>query len=441
MEDPIAARVPGPAGHSSHPGQAPPARAGRDGLHRPEVDAPSLPGLGMPPATAPGCADAGAASLSPPRAGRRARPGRSPERLAEPGAACIAPPRMKGGPDRRPDPAGELLVGESAAMATLRDTVRRVAPSEATVLISGPTGAGKENVARALHLLSARATCPFVAINCGAIPADLAEAELFGAEAGAFTGALRARAGALEQAHGGPLFLDELGELTLPLQVKLLRVLETREVTRLGGSRPRRLDVRIVAATNRDLEAEVGAGRFRADLYWRLAVIHLPVPALAERSADVPALIAHFAARRGAALKLTACGAARLAAHPWPGNVRELRNLAERALALGETQLSAESLERLMPRRRLANDPWAEPAREQAPGHGRLPAAFADARPLEPMALKALLREAEAALIAQALEASGGTVAGAGRMLGLKRTTLVEKMKRMGLKPPANEAA
>lgn len=352
------------------------------------------------------------------------------------------------------DPAAELLVGESPAILALRDMIRRVAASDATVLVSGPTGAGKENVARALHLLSPRATCPFVALNCGAIPAELAESELFGAEAGAFTGASRARAGAFEQAHGGTLFLDELGELPPTLQVKLLRALESREICRLGGGAPRRLDVRVIAATNRDLEAEVSAGRFRADLYWRLAVICLDVPPLADRPEDLPALLAHLAAKAGGRLELSPCGAAALAAHDWPGNVRELRNFAERLLALGETRVDDALVARHLGRRRsgapategLPGAPWPMVSRSASQMSSptppaQLPPAFADAAPLEPVRLKTLLREAEAAMIAQALEAAGGTIAEAGRMLGMKRTTLIEKMKRMGLRPPANEAA
>jgi DNA-binding NtrC family response regulator len=336
----------------------------------------------------------------------------------------------------------DLLIGASPQIRELRAVIRQVASRNATVLVSGPTGAGKENVARALHLLSPRATCPFVALNCGAIPAELAESELFGAEAGAFTGSTRARPGALEQAHGGTLFLDELGELPLALQVKLLRVLETRELVRLGGSQPRRVDIRIVAASNRDLEAEVAAGRFRADLYWRLAVVCLEIPPLRQRREDVPLLLAHFAARAGQGLHLAPCGREALLAHDWPGNVRELRNFTERALAFGHQRVDATVAAVLLRPLRAASGEAGQTA-----GSAGLrtpaarPAGFADAVPLEGMALKALLREAEAALIAQALEASGGTVSSAGRLLGMKRTTLVEKMKRMGLRAPANEAA
>jgi DNA-binding NtrC family response regulator len=341
---------------------------------------------------------------------------------------------------RRADPVA--LVGGSLAMQQLRQLIGRVAPLGATVLVTGPTGAGKEVVARALHAGSPRAARRFEAINCGAIPRELAEAELFGAEAGAFTGAARARPGRFELADGGTLFLDEIGELPLDLQVKLLRVLETRTVERLGGGRPTAVDVRIVAATNIDLEEAVANGSFRADLYWRLAVVPVEVAGLAERPDDVVALVMHFARGARASLTLTADAESLLRAHPWPGNVRELRNFVERALALGERHLDAAATRRLLaPRRRpvgewLAAPPTAGPSRP-AP----LPAAFNELGRLRPTALKALLAEAEAALIVEALSASGGGIAGAGRLLGIKRTTLTEKMRRMGLKAAANEAA
>lgn len=333
------------------------------------------------------------------------------------------------------------LVGTSEAMRRLRADVARFAMSAAPVLVLGPSGAGKENVARALHAGSARSAAAFEALNCAAIPADLAEAELFGADAGAFTGASRPRAGRIEQADGGTLFLDEIGDMPLSLQAKLLRVLETGEVVRLGGSRPIPVDVRLVAATHVDLEAAVAEGRFRADLYWRLAVLFLDVPPLADRLDDIPALIAHFSARQRQRLHLTDCGAAALAAHGWPGNVRELRNLVERALALDERCLDASAVSRLLRPRRRPVDAWLSdrPGQRLTPAMPALPAE--GTKPLAPLSLKALLAEAEAALIAQALEAAGGTVAESARRLGVKRTTLVEKMKRMGLKPPANEAA
>ena len=329
------------------------------------------------------------------------------------------------------------LVGQSPAMAALRADVAQVAPSLATVLVTGPTGAGKENVARALHAGSSRAEGPFEAVNCGAIPANLAESELFGAEPGAFTGATRPRAGRIERAHGGTLFLDEIAELSPELQVKLLRVLETGEVERLGGSRPVPVDVRVVAATHRDVEALVESGAFRADLYWRLAVVRLEVPPLAARSGDLAVLLQHFAAMKGAAIALTADGEAALRAHDWPGNVRELRNLVDRLLAFGVTRLDGAAVATyLRPRRRPVDDWLADaPARAGQLLSERAAAGLplkAEAE-LRPLVLKALLAETEAMIIQQALAATGGTVARSARLLGMKRTTLVEKMRRMGL--------
>jgi len=347
------------------------------------------------------------------------------------------------------------LVGLSAAMRELRSSIARLAGTDATILLSGPSGVGKENVARALHAQGARSAGRFEALNCGAIPHDLAEAELFGADAGAYTGATKARIGRVEAASGGTLFLDEIGDLPLPLQVKLLRVLETREVERLGGSKPIPVDIRIVAATNVDLEAAVRDGRFRADLYWRLAVVWLDLPPLSARAEDIPALVSHFAEIHRQRLHLADSGIAALAAHPWPGNLRELRNLVERALALGERFLDADTVMRLLhPRRRPVSQWLADAGIAGGSGQGGGPSPsmpYAAAQDLsgwtdgavamQPLQLKALLAEAEAAFIAEALAASGGTIAQSARLLGLKRTTLVEKMRRMGLKPPANEAA
>lgn len=329
------------------------------------------------------------------------------------------------------------LVGHSAAMVALRADVAQVAPADATVLVSGPTGAGKENVARAIHAQSGRAAEAFSAVNCGAIPAELAESELFGAEAGAFTGATRPRAGRIERADGGTLFLDEIAELSPDLQVKLLRVLETGEVERLGGSRPIKVDVRIVAATHRDLEAMVAEGRFRADLYWRLAVVRLDVPPLSMRLEDLPDLLAHFASAKGVRLDLTDEGYAALGAHDWPGNVRELRNFVDRVLAFDVTRLDRAAVVRFLGPRRRPVDDWLATASGEASALVRARAGagvpLKAEEELRPLVLKALLAEAESMIIQQALAATGGTVAKSARLLGMKRTTLVEKMKRMGL--------
>lgn len=371
----------------------------------------------------------------------RTRPG-------ENAVAMPAPRRLRPAPVQPDEPEAALaalLVGGSSTMQELRSRVRQLARSDATVLVTGPTGAGKENVARALHAMSARAAGPFEAVNCGAIPAHLAESELFGAEAGAYTGAVRARRGRIAAANGGTLLLDEIGELSLELQVKLLRVLECREVEPLGGRAPVPVDVRIIAATNRDLEAMVADGRFRADLYWRLDVVTLEVPPLVHHAEDIPLLVDHFARTRGASLRLTEDGAAALARHGWPGNVRELRNLVERAIAFEESLLDAETIGRLLGPRRRSVEAWLHESEPLASARLRrcepatLPLVAEEE--LRPLVLKALLAEAEAAIIRQALEASGGTVAQSARMLGLKRTTLVEKMKRMGLAAPAQGRA
>jgi DNA-binding NtrC family response regulator len=242
------------------------------------------------------------------------------------------------------DPDGRFasLVGHTAAMRELFDLIVRVAPQFTSVLVTGETGTGKDLVARALHRLSPRAERPFVSVNCSAIVETLFESELFGHVRGAFTGATEHRVGLFERASGGVLFLDEIGELPLTMQAKLLRVLETGEVLRVGSSDPRRVDVRVIAATNRPLEREVREGRFRADLYYRLNVVELAVPPLRDRKDDIPALVRHFIVDLGALHKRTLSDPTpeaerRLLAWDWPGNVRELRNVIERAVMLSES--------------------------------------------------------------------------------------------------------
>ncbi len=234
---------------------------------------------------------------------------------------------------------GDELVGSSPALIDAFKTVGRVAGSDATVLVTGESGTGKELVARALHSASGRAGGPFVAVNCAAIPEDLLESELFGHERGAFTGAIARKVGRFERANGGTLFLDEIGDMSLVLQAKILRALQEREIERLGGQERIRLDVRVVAATHRDLPSLIASGDFREDLFYRLAVVKLHLPALRDRPGDVRALALHYAARfaaeHGRALRGIAGEAMRsLEAHAWPGNVRELRNVLERAVLL-----------------------------------------------------------------------------------------------------------
>jgi two-component system response regulator HydG len=241
-------------------------------------------------------------------------------------------------------------VGTSAALQKLKRMVERVAASDASVLLLGESGTGKEMVAHAIHRSSARASRAFVAINCAAFTETLLESELFGHEKGAFTGAFAQKRGKLEMAEGGTVFLDEIGELAAPLQAKLLRVLQEREFERVGGTRTMKLDLRLIAATNRDLAAEVRRGAFRVDLYHRLNVVALQLPPLRDRSEDIPALAAKFLERAEARCARRVRGIspealAHLVAYPWPGNVRELENAIERAVVLGQSEtLLAEDL-------------------------------------------------------------------------------------------------
>jgi two-component system, NtrC family, response regulator GlrR len=256
-------------------------------------------------------------------------------------AAPLAPPASEPPPSRSWRRKSDMIIGTSAAMTQLLAALDRLAPSVTPVLVTGESGTGKELVARALHYTGPRRGAPFVPINCGAIPENLFEAELFGYQRGAFTGAVATRPGAFEAADGGTLFLDEIGEMPLHMQVKMLRVLETGEVTRLGSNEARRCNVRFVAATNRKLEAEVRAGRFREDLFYRVSVCPLSIPPLRDRPEDIPPLATHHLeqiARREqrAPTRLTAAALEKLLSHRWPGNVRELANALERAVLLAE---------------------------------------------------------------------------------------------------------
>ncbi|HEX3995596.1 MAG TPA: sigma 54-interacting transcriptional regulator [Acetobacteraceae bacterium] len=232
------------------------------------------------------------------------------------------------------------IIGTSPALLRAIEALERVSSTTATVLLLGASGTGKELFARALHLSSPRRDKPFIKVNCAAIPDTLFESELFGYERGAFTGASDARAGWFEQASSGTIFLDEIGELPLQMQTKLLRTLQEGTITRLGGKREIKVNVRLVAATNRDLQAEVTAGRFREDLFYRLNVIPIELPSLAERQEDIPTLVVHFTNRINAAnqrnVNLTASAIARLQKHPWPGNIRQLSNLIERIVLLAD---------------------------------------------------------------------------------------------------------
>ncbi|MGE3173460.1 MAG: sigma 54-interacting transcriptional regulator [Planctomycetota bacterium] len=314
------------------------------------------------------------------------------------------------------------VVAQSFAMQRVLQQVRIVAPTDATVLVTGESGTGKEVIARAVHEHSARRSGPLIRVNCGAVPESLFESEFFGHVRGAFTGALKDRAGRFELADGGTLFLDEVGEIPLALQPKLLRVLQEREFERVGDGRTRRVDVRVVAATNRDLRAEVDAGRFRQDLFYRLGVFPIELPPLRERRADIAPLVEAFLrARAGKVPRLSRAALQQLERHDWPGNVRELQNAVERAIILAPRgPLRFEHL----------GDDAAGPAR---------PAASAPASPgpgAAPVRTRAALRLEERRNLEAALQRSGGKVFGAGgaaELLGMKPTTLASRLKALGI--------
>ena len=319
------------------------------------------------------------------------------------------------------------LIGRSAAMTHLIETASQVAPSEATVLITGESGTGKEMIAGLIHTNSLRKDGPFVKFNCAAIAETLLESELFGHEKGAFTGADRRKEGKFRQADGGSLFLDEVSEMSVGMQVKLLRVLQEREFTRVGGEEVIRVDVRLIAATNRDLLREVGAGRFREDLFYRLNVVTLFVPPLRERQEDIPLLaqefLVRFAEKNRKSIKgFTPQAMDRLLRHPWPGNVRELMNAVERGVVLSrgeyldETELSL-----------LTPSPGApvtsggeEAARETTTGESATPGS---------PSLEAVERET----ILRTLEGAGGNKSEAARRLGITRRTLHQKLRKYGM--------
>jgi sigma-54 dependent transcriptional regulator, flagellar regulatory protein len=324
--------------------------------------------------------------------------------------------------------ADGTIIGVSPAIELVRDRVRRVGPSAAPVMISGPSGAGKEMVARAIHQASDRADKPFVAINCGAIPADLIESELFGHERGAFTGAAQRRIGRFEEASGGTLFLDEIGDMRFDMQVKLLRVLEDGMVQRVGGAAPVKVDVRIVCATHRDIREEIDAGRFREDLYFRLCVIPMHTPALSERPEDIAPILDHFQRKLGERdrVQFDRFAMARLEQHDWPGNVRELRNVLERARVLFPGQsISGSDMDELLGRPRQTNN--VTYIRDVRPEAAMVETVETDDGPIN---LRELIETLETERIQQALDAADGVVSEAARLLTLKRTTLIEKMRK-----------
>jgi sigma-54 dependent transcriptional regulator, flagellar regulatory protein len=338
-----------------------------------------------------------------------------------------------------------IIVGESAPIRALKRMIAAVAVTDAPVLVKGPTGAGKELVAEALHRASGRAG-PLIAVNCAAIPSELLESELFGHEKGAFTGADKSRPGRIEQAAGGTLFLDEIGDMPASLQAKLLRVLETRRVQRLGAATDQAIDFRLVTATHRDLPAAIAAGQFREDLFYRIAVFPVIVPSLAERTCDIPLILARLITDQTAAspagdaphFDLTAIRA--LSAYSWPGNIRELRNVLTRAFVMfpgrmvTARQVRDNLLGMTMPDAEGTAPPLPEPPSPASQGLPD-PSQFHEtlAR-LSDIDLRGYIRDIEVALIEAALDKRGGNVAQAADALRLRRTTLIEKMKKFGIR-------
>jgi DNA-binding NtrC family response regulator len=329
--------------------------------------------------------------------------------------------KVRLGTSHTAEPWRNLLIGESAAMEAIAETIRLVGPRRSTVLITGETGTGKEMAARALHAASPRARHAMVAINCSALPENLLEAELFGHTKGAFTGAAALRIGRFEQAHQGTIFLDEIGDMPIELQAKLLRVLQDREVQRLGSSESIKIDVRVIAATNVDLQEKVRQGTFRADLFYRLNVVPLQMPGLRARTTDIPMLVSHFVKKicnlEDMPLKrLSPEALSRICASPWPGNVRQLENAVEMAVAIsGDRDI-------LYPK-----DFGLTDAGPRSTPSGTVPQY---ALPLtEPIHFDTAVSQFELAILDQALRQSGGNKTVAANRLGIKRTTLIMKMR------------
>ncbi|MEO6950689.1 MAG: sigma-54 dependent transcriptional regulator [Polyangia bacterium] len=332
-------------------------------------------------------------------------------------------PKVEGRVRQRTAAPAATLLGNSPAILELLALIERVAPTPATVLITGETGTGKEVVARLLHGASPRSSGPFVAVNCGAVPENLIESELFGHARGAFTGAVERRQGRFAQADGGTLFLDEVGELPLHMQVRLLRVLQTREVVAVGEAKPQHVDIRVVAATNRDLPAMVASGAFREDLFYRLNVVHLELPPLRVRKDDISALFRTFvdrsAALLGRSVDIAPEVSSALSQYRWPGNVRELENLAERMVILDRTGVL--SLDQLPRELKAAQAQLAA---------AEIPPAEIPSIAETGLDLEQTLEQTEWRLIDEALRRADGNKAQAARLLGINRTTLVEKLKR-----------
>ncbi|HEU5059862.1 MAG TPA: sigma-54 dependent transcriptional regulator [Kofleriaceae bacterium] len=319
-----------------------------------------------------------------------------------------------------PSPQLPEIVGDSEGMRRVLRQIHQAAASDATVLVSGETGTGKEIVARALHAVSRRRGAPFLPVNLSALPESLVEAELFGHEKGAFTGARTSRPGRLDAVDGGVLFLDEVGDLSLNVQVKLLRVIEERTFERLGSTSPRRADFRLVCATHRDLEAMVAAGTFREDLYYRINVVTLALPPLRERRGDIPQLVRHFIARfcdkygvPPVAISDAAMGA--LERHEWPGNVRELQHIIERAIAMSPAERIIDESILWLRKPRVSFRKEVERYLEDGRG------------------LREILADIERTMIVETLERFGGNQVAAARKLKIPRQTLQNRLRKYGL--------
>lgn len=321
--------------------------------------------------------------------------------------------RLRAEIDREYDVEG--IVASDAGMLAVLDTIRKVAPTNATVLIYGESGTGKELIARAIHNLSGRAARPFVSVSAGALPETLLESELFGYEKGAFTGAVTAKPGRFELANGGTLFLDEIGDISPATQVKLLRVLQERRFERLGGTRSIEVDVRVVAATNQDLQQLIADGDFREDLYYRLNVVPVTLPPLRLRAGDIPLLVAHFLEKSNAGTKSISPDAMKaLVSYQWPGNIRELENTIERIVILSHgDEIGLADL----------------PAEVRAGGSGVVSASTDYRLPEDGVSLE----EVELDLVRQALDRTGGSAPKAAKLLGLTVKTLEARMQRLGL--------
>ncbi len=367
-----------------------------------------------------------------------------------------------------PDDPALHLIGDSAAIEEVRSLIRYAGATTIPVMITGPSGCGKEVVAKALHRCSARSDEKFVGVNCGAIPRDLLESELFGHEKGSFTGAVNKHVGLFEQSNGGTIFLDEIGDMPLNMQVKLLRVLETRIVNRVGGNQSIPIDVRVIAATHKNLGTGIRGGSFREDLFYRLCVVPIEVPALNERSEDIPALVEHFLNNLPASDErpiFTAEAYTALQNYNWPGNVRELRNVVERATVFfAGAPVHAQDVATLVQSDLVPAAPvdeFVQPLAFQVPPLEQQryfssdvavadgPSSFAAAletakREQQPGGindLNAHLQNEERRIIAQALEASHGVVSKAARSINIKRTTFIDKMRKYNIEKSTNDSA